>query len=195
MSTGHLFVRENFVLLFRILLAVAVLGLANIPACDAADDTVASIDPAHNPLLGTWLLSAEVVNPNLPTRCVNKRFVLTPTSQTRIDGTVRSEGPARYAVYGPKAMAIYGSAGYRIYTIIDHDHIMLDEIPRCTWQRGALNGTTPLLEKLALEAQPAPAPAPAEALTNDADLRRSMDELGRAIHDLQEKARQQDGDQ
>ena len=181
-------------LLFRIILAVAVLGLAKVPASDAADNTVASIDPAHNPLLGIWLLSEEVINPNLPTRCVNQRLVLAPTSQTSIDGTDRREGPARYVVYGPKAMAIYGIAGYRIYTIIDHDHIMLNEIPRCTWQRGALNGTTPLLEKLAMEAQPAPAEAP-ETMTNNPDLRRSMDELGRAIHDLQERARQQDGDQ
>ena len=180
-------------LLLRIILAAAIAGLATIPAGHAADNTVASIDPAHNPLLGTWLLSEEVINPNLPTRCVSHRMVLTPTSQTSIDGTDRRESPARYAVYGQKAMAIYGNAGYRIYTIIDHDHIMLDEIPRCTWQRGALNGTTPLLDRLAMDAQPAPAAAP-DATTDSADLRRSMDELGRAIHDLQEQTRQQNGE-
>lgn len=176
---------------FRIVAAIAVLGLTMVPGADAADNTAASVDPAHNPLLGTWLLSEEVVNPNLPMRCVNYRMVLTATTQTGIDATGRQEGPARYGVYRPNAMAIYGAYGYKMYTIIDHDHIMLDEIPRCTWQRGALNGTTPLLDKLAMEAQPPPVQAPSP-MTNDPDLRRSMDDLGRAIQDLQYKA-QHDG--
>lgn len=119
---------------FGIGLVVAALGLVMVSAADARDKD-GFLEPAENPLIGTWLLSAEGINPNMPIRCGMLRMTFT-------------QSPRTYMQYRPNAVA----AGQRIYTILDHDHIMLDEIPRCTYQRGPLNGTTPLLDSINAEA-------------------------------------------
>src|SRR5665213_234541 len=106
---------EDSMSLFRIGLAVAALGLATLSAADARDKD-GFLEPAENPLLGTWLLSAEGINPNMPIRCGMLRMTFT-------------QSPRTYIQFRPNAVA----AGQRIYTILDHDHIMLDEIPRCTY--------------------------------------------------------------
>jgi hypothetical protein len=118
---------------FGIGLAVAALGLATVSAANARDKD-GFLEPAENPLIGTWLLSAEGINPNMPIRCGMLRMTFT-------------QSPRTYIQYGPNAVA----AGQRIYTILDHDHIMIDEIPRCTYQRGPLSGTTPLLNSIEAE--------------------------------------------
>ena len=118
---------------FGIGLAVAALGLAMVSAADARDKD-GFLEPSENPLLGTWLLSAEGINPNMPVRCGMLRMTFT-------------QAPRTYIQFRPNAVA----AGQRIYTILDHDHIMIDEIPKCTYQRGPLNGTTPLLDSIKAE--------------------------------------------
>ena len=120
---------------FAIGLALAALGLATVSAADARDKD-GFLEPAENPLLGTWLLSAEGINPNMPIRCGMLRMTFT-------------QSPHTYIQFGPNAVA----AGQRVYTVLDHDHIMLDEIPRCTYQRGPLDGTTPLLDSIQAEAE------------------------------------------
>ena len=182
-----------------VILALAGLALGTVPAADARDKD-GFLEPAENPLLGTWLLSAEGINPNMPTRCGLLRMTFTQTPRT-------------YMQFRPNAVA----AGQRVFTILDHDHIMVDEIPRCTWQRGPLNGTTPLLEQIKAEAEaksqqaagpsapppytpppdqpqaeagPVTAPAPTRM---SPELQQSMDQLNQAIRDLQEQARQQSG--
>jgi hypothetical protein len=173
---------------FGIGLAVAALGSIAVSSANARDKD-GFLEPAENPLIGTWLLSAEGINPNMPIRCGMLRMTFTQVPRT-------------YIQFRPNAVA----AGQRIYTILDRDHIMLDEIPRCTYQRGSLNGTTPLLESIKVEEetkrQPAAEPAlpsgepgsPAlpSPITTSPELQRSMNELDRAIRELQERAGQQD---
>jgi hypothetical protein len=171
---------------FRIGLALAALSLATVSAADARDKD-GFLEPAENPLLGTWLLSAEGINPNMPIRCGMPRMTFTQVPRT-------------YIQFRPNAVA----AGQRVYTILDHDHIMLDEIPRCTYQRGPLDGTTPLLDSIKAEEEakrqstaepPVPPaetvpPAASPPITSP-ELQRSMNDLDQAIRELQERARQQ----
>jgi hypothetical protein len=149
---------------YWVILAVAGLVLGTVPVADAwAKDSF--LEPAENPLLGTWLLSEEGINPNLPVRCAVLRMTFT-------------QAPRTYIQVRPNAVA----AGQRIYTILDHDHIMVNEIPRCTWQRGPLNGTTPLLEQIKAEAEAkrqqaaAPVAPPPHTLTPE-ELQRRIDEM------------------
>jgi hypothetical protein len=142
------------------------------------------LDPSQNPLLGTWLLSAEVVNPNLPIRCTADQVEFTPTTQTDVYKSVPSSAPARYVSMGPK-IAVWGSSGYKIYTVIDHDHIMLDEIPRCTWERGAPGGQTALLQQLAVErGETAAAPAAETKLSDDPAVKAAMERLQRSSEEI-----------
>jgi hypothetical protein len=150
--------------LFRIGLAVAALGLATLSAADARDKD-GYLEPAENPLLGTWLLSAEGINPNMPIWCGVLRMTFT-------------QSPRTYIQFRPNAVA----AGQRIYTILDHDHIMLDEIPRCTYQRGPLNGTTPLLDSINAEAEAkrqsaAEPPMPPPSTPTQQEVQRQIDEM------------------
>jgi hypothetical protein len=149
---------------FGIGLVVAALGLATVSAADARDKD-GFLEPSENPLLGTWLLSAEGINPNMPIRCGMLHMTFT-------------QSPRTYMQFRPNAVA----AGQRIYTILDHDHIMIDEIPRCTYQRGPLNGTTPLLESIkaeeAAKRQSAAVPplSPPRTPTQD-EVQRQIDEM------------------
>lgn len=149
---------------FGIGLALAALGLATVSAADARDKD-GFLEPAENPLLGTWLLSAEGINPNMPVRCGMLRMTFT-------------QSPHTYIQFRPNAVA----AGRRVYTILDHDHIMLDEIPRCTYQRGALDGTTPLLDSIQAEAEAkqhsaAEPPLPPPHTPTQQEVQRQIDEM------------------
>jgi hypothetical protein len=148
---------------FGIGLVVAALGLATVSTADARDKD-GFLEPAENPLLGTWLLSAEGINPNMPIRCGMLRMTFT-------------QAPRTYMQFRPNAVA----AGQRIYTILDHDHIMIDEIPRCTYQRGPLNGTTPLLESIeaekAAKRQSAVEPLPPPHAPTQEEVERQIDEM------------------
>jgi hypothetical protein len=208
---------------YWVILAVTFLALGTAPAAHARDKE-GFLEPSENPLLGTWLLSEERINPNMKLRCANLTLTFTPA-------------PRQYMFYRPNAIAV----GRAIITIIDHDHIFIDEIPGCLYQRGPLDGTTPLIDSIRAEAAaqrqraaepPAPPPhtttpeeaqiaitcmgnpsgpgcmtydqalekikelkenEPAPAVAASPEMRRSMDQLNRAILDLQEQARQQTG--
>ena len=209
---------------YQVILAVAILAFGT-PSGAQARDKDGFLEPAENPLLGTWLLSEERINPNMPIRCSNLTLTF-------------AQGPRLYMFYRPNAVAV----GRTIFTIIDHDHIFIDEIPGCLYQRGPLNGTTPLLDSIRAEAEaqrqraaeppgplgpPPHTTTPEEAqsaiacmsnpsgpgcLTYDQamkklqeqtepvpavaaspEMQRSMNQLNKAIRDLQEQARQQTG--
>jgi hypothetical protein len=191
---------EGTVGLFRIAIVIGALSAATatcwVPVARAAGSPDGSLDPSHNPLIGTWLLSAELVNPNLPIRCHADRIEFTPTTQTGIYQSVSSPASARYVGAGPK-IAVWGNYGYKLYTVIDNDHIMLDEIPRCTWQRGQLGGQTAMLRKLAAErgetasAQTAATP-PQSSLADNPDVRRAMEELERSAAEIERFVKEQD---
>jgi hypothetical protein len=214
---------SGFMLSYWVILAAAVLALGAAPAAHARDKD-GFLEPAENPVLGTWLLSEERINPNMRLRCANLTLTIT-------------QSPRTFMLIRPNQVA----AGRAIFTIIDHDHIFIDEIPGCLYQRGPLNGTTPLLDQIRAEADaqrqhaaepPGPPPhtttpeeaqiaiecmnnpsapgcltydqaikkiqelkdtEPAPAAVISPELQRSMDQLNRAIRDLQEQARQQTG--
>jgi hypothetical protein len=149
---------------FGISLVVAALGLATVSAA-AARDKSGFLEPAENPLLGTWLLSAEGINPNLPIRCGMLHMSFT-------------QSPRTYMQFGPNAVAV----GQRIYTILDHDHVLIAEIPRCTYQRGPLDGTTPLLESIKAEEEAkqrsaAEPPLPPPHTPTREEVERQIDEM------------------
>jgi hypothetical protein len=153
---------------FGIGLVVAALGLATVSAADARDKD-GFLEPAENPLLGTWLLSAEGINPNMPIRCGMLHMSFT-------------QSPHTYIQFRPNAVA----AGQRIYTILDHDHIMIDERPRCTYQRGPLNGTTPLLESIKAEEtakrqSAAEPPLPPPHTPTQDEVERQIDEMANPL--------------
>jgi hypothetical protein len=182
--------------LFHIAMAIGALSAATATCAVTAAHADGSLDPSRNPLIGTWLLSEELVNPNLPLRCHADRITFTPTTQTGIYNSVSSPASARYVAAGPK-IAVWGNHGYKLYTVIDHDRIMLDEIPRCTWQRGELSGQTAMLQKLAAErgetapAQVAEAP-PVASLHDDPAVQRAMRELERSAADIERFVKEQD---
>jgi hypothetical protein len=191
---------------FHTIFAAAVLCSATVPSANALDKG-GYYDASDNPLLGTWLLSAEVINPNFPTHCPTERMAFTPTSSESFgERGAHFKGAAQFIPGGPKSVTVM-SGGIWTYILIDHDHILQDQIPRCTWQRGPLNGSTPLIDARYPGAAPgagAPPPAPASFVPdtqsspafNSVDLKR-LDEMKKSIDAFiqQDDPKQKNGDQ
>jgi hypothetical protein len=144
---------------YWVIATVALLAFGTAPI-SGARDRGGFLEASENPLLGTWLLSEERLNPVHPIRCANMTLTFTHT-------------PGTYNLIRPNQVAV----GYMVYTMIDHDHMLIDEIPGCLYQRGPLDGTTPLLDRLKAEAearrqgalQP-PAPLPRTTTAEEAQI-------------------------
>ena len=196
---------------FRNTLAAAVFFLATIPAANALNKD-GYYDASDNPLLGTWLLSAEVINPTYTVHCTTERMAFTPANAEYFgEGGGHFLGRALFLPRGAKSLTIIHlesstvmNSGNATYIFLDHDHILEDAIPRCTWQRGALNGSTALIDAHHAAASPA-ALAPLPTLTNitpqnDAspafncvDLQISLAEFNKAVEDAKEQLKQKSG--
>lgn len=175
---------------------IAVTGQVSLAPLAMALDKNGYYDASDNPLLGTWLLSGQVINPNLPTTCGIDRMAFTPTtSELFTDGGGHSKTKAQFIPRGPNMVTVNGGLTLKL---IDHDHIMQDEIPRCIWQRGPIDGSTPLLDQryqaMAAKLPGAAASAPSTAgaaqptpATTTPELERAMKDLDQAIQELEQQ--------
>jgi hypothetical protein len=104
----------------------------------AVQAAIAPSDP-NNLLIGKWRMSGFTPNPNIPGAvCDDTELVFTPTQQTLV-----SKGGAaatNSVTYNASSTVIYvmgnlGIAAYSIYKVIDQNHVQLDSIVPCNYER------------------------------------------------------------
>lgn len=106
---------------------------------DAQAAAVAPADPS-NPLIGAWHLSGYTPNNNLPgVGCQISDMTFTAADVTQVSAGVSSTMPVSY-IAAPTRVAVVTNAGISnaaIYLVLDPEHVQLDAILGCTYQRVA----------------------------------------------------------
>jgi hypothetical protein len=124
-------------------------GAQNATPAPAADADAEGAPPAqaaapsdpNNPLIGAWHLSGYTPNNNLPgVTCQITDMTYTATQVTQVAvGGASSTIPVSY-IPAPTKVAVVTDAGITnaaVYLVLDPQHVQLDAILGCTYQRVA----------------------------------------------------------
>ena len=88
-----------------------------------------------NPLIGSWQLSGETPNKNMPgVHCQITRMDFTTSSTTSYDPDANPALAVRY-VADAKRVIVSSQGGDVIYYVLDANHVQRDDWFRCTYER------------------------------------------------------------